>query len=127
MPTSGTCCIFPRAPVRPRKSNSFCKMQEDAATGKLKDAATGKLKDAARCSNWCFWGVGGQAARSARPAHRRPKSTCSLPPQFPPTTPQLAPTQPPALSRTGEKAAKSVKERTVVYVEVPNLRSAPGA
>eukprot|EP00661_Eupelagonemidae_sp_cell13_P015909 gene15909-biopygen12761 len=44
MPTSGTCCIFPWAPVRPRKSNSFCKMQEDAATGKLKDAG--------RCSNW---------------------------------------------------------------------------
>eukprot|EP00661_Eupelagonemidae_sp_cell13_P025704 gene25704-biopygen3014 len=32
-----------------------------------------------------------------------------------------------ALSRTGEQAAKSVKERTVVHVEVPALRSAPGA
>eukprot|EP00661_Eupelagonemidae_sp_cell13_P018389 gene18389-biopygen20441 len=31
------------------------------------------------------------------------------------------------LSRTGEKAAKSVKEQTVVHVEVPDLRSAPGA
>eukprot|EP00661_Eupelagonemidae_sp_cell13_P016962 gene16962-biopygen20330 len=39
----------------------------------------------------------------------------------------LRPAAPPALSTTGEKAAESVKERTVVHVEVPNLRSAPGA
>eukprot|EP00661_Eupelagonemidae_sp_cell13_P001916 gene1917-biopygen7883 len=40
---------------------------------------------------------------------------------------EFAACPPPALSRTGEKAAKSVKERTVVHVEVPDLRSAPGA
>eukprot|EP00661_Eupelagonemidae_sp_cell13_P010617 gene10617-biopygen4793 len=45
----------------------------------------------------------------ARPAHRRPKE------------------HRPLCSRTGEKAARSVEERTVVHVEGPGLRSAPGA
>eukprot|EP00661_Eupelagonemidae_sp_cell13_P016826 gene16826-biopygen11334 len=34
---------------------------------------------------------------------------------------------PPALRRTGKKSRQSIKERTVKHVEVPALRSAPGA